>query len=236
MNFIELASVPSKPTDVPQNDPEVTNDQRIKVTYANPAPYDGGSPIISYELAMDDGMTGNFTSLVGYEPNSLLKVFTIENDLVIKGRNHRFRYRAKNVVGWSDWSDDAFVLAARVPYQSDRPQFSAFADGVLSILIPRSLDNGGTPILSYELWVDAGNNYSSEFTQLTNYNDNGLIYQATALKDSLKVGKTYRFKSRTVNAIGESAFSIYGYIAFGDVPTAPDTPSRVFSSETQIKV
>ena len=142
---------------------------------------------------MDDGMTGNFTSLVGYEPNSLLKVFTVENDLVIKGRSHRFRYRAKNVVGWSEWSDDAFVLAARVPYQSDSPQFLAFADGVLSILIPRSLDNGGTPILSYELWVDAGNDYSSEFTQLTNYNDNGLIYQATALKDSLEVGKTYRF-------------------------------------------
>lgn len=111
--------MPSKPTDVPVNDPDVTSDERIKVTYADPAPFNGGASIISYELAIDDGMTGNFTSLVGYEPNSLLKVFTVENDLVIKGRNHRFRYRAKNVVGWSEWSENSFVLAARVPYQAD---------------------------------------------------------------------------------------------------------------------
>jgi hypothetical protein len=33
-------------------------------------------------------------------------------DLVITGRNHRFKYRAKNIVGWGPFSDEAFILAA----------------------------------------------------------------------------------------------------------------------------
>lgn len=58
--FITKASVPAKPIDVPVNDIAVSNDQNIKVTYGNPPPYDGGSPILSYEIQMDDGMAGLF--------------------------------------------------------------------------------------------------------------------------------------------------------------------------------
>lgn len=113
---------------------------------------------------MDDGRTGNFTSLVGYKTNSLLTEFTVQDDdLIIKGRNHRFKYRAKNIVGWGPYSEKAFVLAARVPDRADRPYFLTFANDILSIVIPRSLDNGGTPIRSYELWVDTGDDYTSDF-------------------------------------------------------------------------
>jgi hypothetical protein len=71
VNFIELASIPGKPSVIPQIVSEETSDTQIKVTYLE-APDDGGSPIISYELVMDDGKTGNFTSLVGYKVNSML--------------------------------------------------------------------------------------------------------------------------------------------------------------------
>jgi len=40
------------------------------------------------------------------------------------------------------------------------------------------------------------------------YTDNSLIYKATALTDGLAPGKIYRFKSRVVNEIGDSEFSI----------------------------
>jgi hypothetical protein len=79
-----------KPTDIPVSDVTVTNDRQIRVTFANPQPNNGGSPIISYELQMDDGITGNFTSLVGFRTNSLLTTFTVNSDLIIKGRKHRF--------------------------------------------------------------------------------------------------------------------------------------------------
>lgn len=60
-----------KPTSVPVYVADETSDTQIKVTY-NEVVGDGGSAIISYELVMDDGMTGNYTSLVGYEVNSML--------------------------------------------------------------------------------------------------------------------------------------------------------------------
>jgi hypothetical protein len=97
------------------------------VTFADPAPNDGGSPIISYELIMDDGLSGEFTSLNGLTKNSLLTTLTVTDGLV-KGRRHRFRYRAKNVVGWGPYSDDSFILAATVPARAERPYFLEFAD------------------------------------------------------------------------------------------------------------
>jgi hypothetical protein len=68
------------------------------------------------------------------------------------------------------------------------------------------------------------------------YTDNALIYQATATTDLLVPGKTYRFISRTLNDVGYSEYSIYSYIAFGDVPSSPGTPTRILSTETSIKV
>jgi hypothetical protein len=63
-----------------------------------------------------------------------------------------------------------------------------------------------------------------------------MIYKATELEDGLVKGKTYRFKSRTRNDIGYSEFSIFAYIAFGNVPEMPGSANRVFSTESQISV
>jgi hypothetical protein len=108
-------------------------------------PDNGGSPIISYELVIDDGMSGSFRSLVGLSAESLLTTFTVTEG-IIKGRQHRLKYRARNTVGWGQYSDSAFVLAATVPDRAERPFFLSFVNDELSIVIPRSLDNGGAPI------------------------------------------------------------------------------------------
>lgn len=36
ISFMVLAGLPSKPSDVPISDPDITNDQTIKVTFGNP--------------------------------------------------------------------------------------------------------------------------------------------------------------------------------------------------------
>jgi hypothetical protein len=59
-----------------------------------------------------------------------------------------------------------------------------------------------------------------------------LTHSITTLVNS----KIYRFISRSLNQIGYSEFSIYGYIAFGDVPSALVTPSRVNATETSISL
>jgi len=63
--YIILAGIPSKPTDAPVSDAQVTSDTRIKVDFAQPAPLDNGSAILSYELVIDDGVSGDFTSVIG---------------------------------------------------------------------------------------------------------------------------------------------------------------------------
>lgn len=231
-----LASVPGQPADVPVSDATVTSAAAIKVTFAQPtAPDDGGSPIISYELQMDGGYGGEFLSLVGASPYSMATHFTVTEN-VLKGRYHRLRYRAKNAVGWGAFSAEATVLAADRPSRPEPPTFSSYSAGTLTVTIGESADNGGTAITAMELWRDAGDDFSSSFTQVTGYDGSSLTYGLTQATDGLLPGKTYRFKTRSRNAIGDSDYSLEAYIAFGDVPGAPGQPQRVSSTRTSLTV
>jgi len=145
-------------------------------------------------------------------------------------------YRVKNAVGWGPFSAVASVLAATVPNAPSAPFFLAFSSNSLSIVIPRSTSNGGATITNYELWVDAGNDFNSQFTQLASYTNNAMVYVATQAQDGLENGKTYRFISRSKNQIGFSQFSQYGYIAFGDVPSVMASPKIIASTETSLSV
>ena len=118
------------PTDVPVSDPDTTNDSIIAVDWANPPPHNNGSPIISYELAMDDGVTGNYVSILGLAVNTLLTQKTIDIN-IIKGRRHRIKYRARNSVGWGPYSNEALVLAASRPDAPPKPFFHTFESETL---------------------------------------------------------------------------------------------------------
>lgn len=184
---------------------------------------------------MDDGLSGDYKSIVGFDTNSLLTTYTITSG-VIKGREHRFRYRARNAIGWGDFSDESSILAATVPDAPGKPTFNSFLGSTLNINIWPSSDNGGTDIIDYELEVDAGDNFNSNFNPLVNYDGNSLIYGATNAQDGIVIGKTYRFRTRSRNLIGYSEYSEEGYIAFGDVPSTPLAPTKVKSTYTSISV
>ena len=112
------------------------------------------------------------------------------------------KYRAKTAVGWGEFSDETSVIAARAPYTPKRPIFLSFANGELSIAINVPLDNGGSSIEKVELWADVGDDFSSDFANLPNYDGSSHTYQATTANDGLEPGKTYRFKTRAKNLIG----------------------------------
>ena len=93
--------------------------------------------------------------------------------------------------------------------------------------------NGGSAVEFLELWVDEGDNFSSAFTKLANYD--GLTAQYTTVSaDGLTLGATYRFISRAKNTIGYSEFSSESFVAFGNTPNIPDPPTMVTSSRTSI--
>jgi len=104
------------------------------VTYASPPPLNNGSPILSYEIQMDDGLAGPFKSLNGFNSNSML-ISLIVSEGVVKGRQHRFRYRAKNYIGWGPFSENQAILAATVPLPPLKPLFKSFTGTMLNIVI-----------------------------------------------------------------------------------------------------
>jgi len=74
-----LAAVPDTPLTSPISDALVTNESRIKVNYGPlTAAQNGGSPILSYNLQMDNGKGGDFVSYIGETIPSLETTITIE--------------------------------------------------------------------------------------------------------------------------------------------------------------
>ena len=84
------------------------------VTFGIPLPNSRGSPIISVELQMDDGIGGDYQSMTGGEFDILLTSLLIREGIV-KGREYRFRYRCKNINGWGVFSEITYIKAAVVP-------------------------------------------------------------------------------------------------------------------------
>lgn len=71
---------------------------------------------------MDNGKGGDFVSLIGGEgkDNSLETSFTVEYG-IIGGNIYRFRFRSRNVNGWSEFSEIMYIRAATVPERPAAP-------------------------------------------------------------------------------------------------------------------
>lgn len=74
----------------------------------------GGLNILSYSLEMDNGQGGIFVPVVSIIIDSLATTQTISTG-VVKGRTYKFRYRARNVLGWGEYSPIGYILAAQKP-------------------------------------------------------------------------------------------------------------------------
>jgi hypothetical protein len=72
--------------------------------------------VLSYELQVDDGMGGAFTSIVGGDDSefNLDTYYTLSYN-ISSGGIYRFTYRAKNVNGWSLFSPITNIKAATKP-------------------------------------------------------------------------------------------------------------------------
>lgn len=64
---------------------------------------------------MDDGLGGGFSSISSDLITATRTTVTSVHHLVKKGLAYRFKYRAKNVIGFGEYSDTVTFLAASVP-------------------------------------------------------------------------------------------------------------------------
>ena len=90
----------------------------------------GGSPIIGYELQIDDGKNGDFRYVIGGDlsnPTLQTRVFvTKETHGIEAGLSYRTRYRVINDNYVSDWSDETYVNAITLPKAPPSPVVTSF--------------------------------------------------------------------------------------------------------------
>lgn len=145
-----LASIPPKPTPAPSVDPAGTTVSSIKVNFANTNTDTGGAPVLLYELQMDDGLSGEFSTIF----KSAQQTFFTVNDTIIRGHYYRFRYRVSNIIGTSPWSDVTYIQATEAPAKPEAPDFISATATSITVQIIESVDSRGADIQSYELWID----------------------------------------------------------------------------------
>jgi hypothetical protein len=112
----------------------------------------GGSLIQSYQIDYDRGSSGTeWQELKGFSANDVA-LFYIEDELLIS-TEYRVRYRAKNIFGWSDYSDTTSIYTIMVP--------DVTGDAISSDLVGTNIIfswtapfERGTPITHYNVQVN----------------------------------------------------------------------------------
>jgi hypothetical protein len=116
---VTLAAVPDTPTDTSYQDFPRTTGTSIKVLYpALSQAQNGGSPVLGYDLWRDDGLNGNYFRL--YTADNVLSLVYFDTN-VLKNRVYRFKYRARNINSWGDFSSPGYIFAANLPNQPAKP-------------------------------------------------------------------------------------------------------------------
>lgn len=170
------------------------------------SPDDGGAFIEDYELEIDSSLIeANFVKLESYDYASNGFLFTVRADDVFNpltpGGFYRFRYRAKNSLGYSDYSDTLQVGLGSLPSQPNAPERALEGNSDRSIGVKWDTLVGETlEVKAYNLYMDDG--------QGVNFS---LFYSGTCTEVTVDTGITagilYSFYVTATNFNGEGPAS-----------------------------
>ena len=234
-----LASLPDTPTNAPQstNIGIITSDSSsymfITIT-AQEVTANGGNNITSYSIEADDGAGGVFTALYGDTVDSLSLTYTMTN--VTEGATYRLRYRAKNAIGWTDYSPVGYVTAQAVPEAPSAPVFVSADQTKITLQLSESDDNNGAQIDYYDLYRNNGAG-TTDIINITHYDGSSLTFELNTTDDStLVAGETYTFTMRAHNQAGYSEYSDSVAVALARVPEQLTAPTRVDDQSNTLRI
>ena len=206
-----------------------------------PASSNGGCPITSFDIQRDDGHDGPFQSLVGLSSPYLMGSLTVAQSQatpIVRGRMYKFRYRARNCVGWGPLSEELQALAADPPLAPPSPTRASTSATSITLLLYPTRDNGGSAVTGYELYRNDGDG-GTDFFEVASYDYPTLGFQATLVlaAESMTAGRSYQFQFRASNVMGHSEFSAVATFPVADPPAKPAAaPWRISSTKLHIAV
>lgn len=144
-----LAAIPPAPASAPTEDATVTSASQVKVDIEelDSLAQTGGSSILEYCIQMDDG-AGHFSDI------STEAMALSANAEAVTGVTYSFRYRARNIYGWSNFSPIVQILAASPPSIPPKPTFVASSDNSISLQLFPSQNDMGSIVTAYVLEMD----------------------------------------------------------------------------------
>jgi hypothetical protein len=190
-----------------------------------PASFDGGSPVIDYQVSWDQG-TGSFVIL---QSGVLTASYTTTVTLT-PGNTYAFKVKSRNLVGFSVASSSLTVLAAQI---SDVPAApTTTISGAFIIVTWTAPYNGATAITAYSITIKTSDGVSYLADEI---NCNGATPSIIASRSctipvgtltttpfNLPWGASIYAKVSATNVIGTSTPSVAGNGAV--MLTSPDAP------------
>ena len=195
--------------------------KQITLDWATPES-NGGCPVLGYELYRNNGENDDVVTRIDSldNTNPSLSSHTIDlSSYGVVGRIYRFRVRCLNFAGYTDSKSTSVALASLPSQPSSPPQsVSGITDKTrigVSIATFDGTNNGGTPILIYNLQYDDGNR--GGFVDIYSLSPTQTISPVVA-------GAQYRFRYRAKNFNGWGPLSEISYILAATKPSIPDPP------------
>ncbi len=216
-----VAGLPAQPSAVTANTDETTGSQ---ISFTIPEISDeGGSYIATYHVEMDDGEGGDFVTISGYPQESLKTDFLITQGIQISN-TYAVRYRVRNKIGWSDYSDVTYILAAETPSAPTKPVYVSSTSTELTLEFGTSLSNGGSEISTYSAQIDKddGSGYTDLLTYTASTTSQALTIDGND-PTQLQPGTLYRFRSKATNSAGFTSYSHELRIAAAQLPSQPSS-------------
>jgi len=184
-------------------------------------PNNGGSPIEKYQISYGatTGYTANWSDISGSGATTM--DYTVTG--LTNGTNYTFEIRAVNAAGPGASSGTQTATPSAVATAPAAPgSFTAAAGDAQVTLTWTTPNNGGSPIMKYQISYGAMASYTTNWSDISGSGAATVNHTITGLTN----GTGYTFEVRAVNAVGAGASSGMQTATPAAAATVPAAPSN----------
>ena len=215
-----------------------SDEQRLLIANTPLAPtnlngtFGDGQVILTWDPADGRGFTVSNYTVYRRDPgaSSFVAIATVNatnytDTGLTNGLTYRYVVTATSQIGESPYSKFFDIAPATVPKAPDSLTVS-FRNGKIYLSWNKPTDNGGFPILYYNIYRSIGSP--------DNYFIYDFSYSKIYIDEDVEIGKTYYYKVTARNKIGESNYSEPASITPTAIPGAPTNLQITFALGVQL--